>query len=311
MRIIISICIPTYNRLPFLKKLLDSFSDGFGGYPYEIVIADGGSTDGTLEYLRKREDVKLIEQGKLTGAVKACNTCLKIAQGKYAILVSDDMTIVPEVIKKSCELMDKEEKISLVMPKAYEPEFGHLHRVSLAERYYWLLYGKSFLFRTSALKEMNYIDETYRTYSLESDSAFSILKLGYTIIFTKEIGINHYRAEDIEKNKARNVNKDNKTLDKERKYFDKKWGSLMAEVENYIKNDPSKKRKALFYRRLIATMFYAKWLRPFLKISKKGSMKMYDWIMDRSLIFKDEKYRHMKNFVLAQKLPDEILSAIN
>ena len=311
MSIIISICIPTYNRLPFLKKLLDSFSDGFGGYPYEIVIADGGSTDGTIEFLKGHDKVKLIEQGKLTGAIKACNACLKIAQGKYAFVVNDDMTIVPEVVKKSCELMDNKEQISLVIPKVYEPEFGHLHRVSLPTRFYWLIWGKSFIFRTSALKEINYFDEAYRIYSVESDSAFSILELGYTIIFTKDIGINHYRADDADKNKARSTNLDKDNINKERKYFDDKWGPLMTEVNNYLQNTPSKRKKAIFFRRLSSTMFYAKWLKPFVNANDKASMKMYDWLMERSIIFRDENYSHMKDFVLAQKLPDEILSSLN
>lgn len=67
----ISICIPTSNRLEHLKKLIKSVRDGIEDYPYEFIIADGGSTDGTIEYLKKQKDAKLIEMGKQTGGIEA------------------------------------------------------------------------------------------------------------------------------------------------------------------------------------------------------------------------------------------------
>ena len=75
----ISICVPTYNRLSYLKKCVDSILDKFKDYPYEVIIADGGSTDGTLEYLRNinHDNVTIIEQGSLIGEVKTLNICFK------------------------------------------------------------------------------------------------------------------------------------------------------------------------------------------------------------------------------------------
>lgn len=307
----ISICIATYNRFPHLKNCLNSIFNGFGDYPYEIIIADGGSTDGTIEYLKDLDNVKLIELGELTGAVKAFNKCFKAVKGDYIFPVADDSSLISDVAIKSCKLMDKEEQISLVIPKVYEPEFGHLNRVSLPKRFYWLLWGKTFIFRASALKEINYFDEAYRTYNVEDDSSFSILKLGYTSIFTKDIGVIHYRADDADKNKARAANFDEHKVNNEGKYFRKKWEPLMMEVEKYLQNFPLTRHKAIFFRRCSATMFYAKWLKPFVKINDKASIKMYDWLMERSIVFKDKNYSHMKDFFLAQKLPDDVLSALN
>ena len=307
----ISICIATYNRLPYLKTCLNSICNKFEDYPYEIIIADGGSTDGTIEFLKDLDNIKLIEEKKLTGATKAFNKCFKVAKGDYIFPVADDSSIVSNVAIKACKLMNEEDQISLVIPKVYEPDFGHLHRVSLPKNVYWLLWGKAFIFRASAFKEMNYFDEAYRIYSVESDTSFSIQKLGYTSIFTKDIGIIHNRADDAEKNKARSSNIDKDKKNKEIKYFDIKWQPLIKEVEKYLHNFPLKKRKALVYRRLCATMFYANWLKPFVNINDKVSMNLYDWLMEKSIIFSDKNYKNMKDFVYAQKLPDEILSSLN
>ena len=105
----ISICIPTYNRLPLLKECLKSIFDGFSkkDYPYEVIIADGGSTDGTLEYLRKLDNITLIEQGELTGAIKADNICFKVAKGDFLLPYADDFRVNADVIIKACKLMEK------------------------------------------------------------------------------------------------------------------------------------------------------------------------------------------------------------
>ena len=39
-------------------------------------------------------------------------------------------------------------------------------------------------------------------------------------------------------------------------------------------------------------------------------MKLYDWILDQTVVFKDKNYDHLDVFFLAQKYPDEILSEL-
>ncbi len=52
---LISVVIPTYNRLPILRKCLDSLENQILNvqiHDFEIVIVDDGSTDGTVDWLR-------------------------------------------------------------------------------------------------------------------------------------------------------------------------------------------------------------------------------------------------------------------
>ena len=151
----ISICMPTFNRLRYLKRCLSSVFDGFGDYPYEVIIADGGSTDGTLEYLRKLKNITLIEQGKLTGTAKAFNACSKVAKGDYIIPFSDDASAVPKVLIEGCKLMDKYPEIGLVSPKILlEP--ARLHSVTRRWiRQYGALLSLSFIVMCSVPREMD------------------------------------------------------------------------------------------------------------------------------------------------------------
>src|SRR5215510_13897684 len=88
---IFSIIIPTYNRLPYLKKTLDSiweqsFTD------FEVIVVDDGSTDGTADYLRELGgSVELLRQEN-RGPGAARNLGVMHARGEYiAFLDSDDL----------------------------------------------------------------------------------------------------------------------------------------------------------------------------------------------------------------------------
>jgi len=302
----ISLCVPTYNRLPDLKRCLNSIFEGFGGYPYEIVIADGGSTDGTLDYLYElgKDNVNLIEQGKLTGIVKAVNACFKKAQGEYILNGNDDTILYPKVLIKSCELMDKEKQIGLVAPKDQEIRHGNLPGVTLKLRQSWALLCKFHIFRSSVLKKINYFDESFRSYYVDDDSCLSVMKLGYTTIFTKEVGMIHYRIPDVDTNIARLQNYDYKRIKQDNDNLKKKWKDLTLVLEKYLKNYPLKKRKSLYFAHICSKTYHSKLLQTIIR------KRLYDWMLEQSVVFRDEKYDGLKDFYLAQRYPDEVLTEL-
>lgn len=88
----LSIVSGTYNRRTALQNMIQSARDTLpAGIRYEFVIVDGGSDDGTLEWAREQQDVKLIEHGELRGAIPAFCDGAKAARGKYIVLANDDI----------------------------------------------------------------------------------------------------------------------------------------------------------------------------------------------------------------------------
>ncbi len=299
----ISICIPTYNRLPYLKRLLDSIFDGFNDYPYEIIVADGGSTDGTLEYLRSLDNVILIEQGELTGSVKAFNACFKLAKYEYIFWPSDDFVLVPKVLIKACMLMDCHKEIALVAPKVKEPTFGNIPGVELHLNF--LVLSKTHIFRASVLRKINYLDENFRVYFVDDDSCLAVLNLGYTIIFTKEVGVIHNRTQDEIWTHNQNIRKDENQRESE--YFRKKWAELHLKLDEYIRSSPIKKYRSLFFMRVYIETFKRRLTRL---VPKKGHAfvaQLYDHLFEQCVVFKAKEYEHLKDFYLAQKFPKEVL----
>ena len=115
----VGIVFGTYNRLELLKRAITSARASVGALDYRMFIVDGGSTDGTKDWLRYQVDVALIEQtGPLTGAVRAFNLGFAAAvEGNFDFVVhlNDDAEIVtPGAIERAIELLLADDKIGEV-----------------------------------------------------------------------------------------------------------------------------------------------------------------------------------------------------
>ena len=93
---LLSVVTGTFNRLPYLKNMLKSVKDSLPpnfvqGVEWEVCLADGGSTDGTLEWLRNQPGVRLVEHGELRGAIAAFNDAAKAATGEWLLIANDDV----------------------------------------------------------------------------------------------------------------------------------------------------------------------------------------------------------------------------
>jgi glycosyltransferase involved in cell wall biosynthesis len=95
---LLSICIPTYNRSGFLGKLLESISNQKADFLYEVRIQDNASTDDTSEiakvYCNRFENWHYELNEKNLGGKININKCTEKAIGEYLIIVGDDDTLV-------------------------------------------------------------------------------------------------------------------------------------------------------------------------------------------------------------------------
>lgn len=99
MKPVVSVVSGTYNRLDLLKDMIDSARKAAPvGVPIDFVVCDGGSTDGTLDWLQQQPDATVIEHGELRGAIRAFTDAAYAATGKYVLLANDDVTFAPDSI---------------------------------------------------------------------------------------------------------------------------------------------------------------------------------------------------------------------
>tara|TARA_B100000287_G_scaffold164129_1_gene154799 strand:+ start:117 stop:944 length:828 start_codon:yes stop_codon:yes gene_type:complete len=94
----ISVIIPTFNRKETLKRAIQSVL--MQSYtPYEIIVIDDGSDDGTKEWLKDNyPNVKYIYQMN-SGVSSARNKGIKFARGDWIALLDSDDEWLPSKLK--------------------------------------------------------------------------------------------------------------------------------------------------------------------------------------------------------------------
>lgn len=100
----ITIAIPTFNRVYFLRQAIESaLVQTYKNI--EIIVSDNASTDASQQLLSSYQDKRLviIEQAQNIGMVKNWNACLERATGDYFLLLSDDDALEPGAIEKLVE----------------------------------------------------------------------------------------------------------------------------------------------------------------------------------------------------------------
>ena len=97
---LVSILIPTYNAEQWIKETIESALNQTWSKK-EIIIVNDGSSDNTLQVIKKFESkiVKVITQENMGGPA-ARNTALSAAQGDYIQWLDHDDLLAPDKISK-------------------------------------------------------------------------------------------------------------------------------------------------------------------------------------------------------------------
>ncbi|MCB9366581.1 MAG: glycosyltransferase family 2 protein [Calditrichaeota bacterium] len=116
-RPLVSVIILNYNGLEFLPRCLESLSRT-AYRPFEIVVVDNCSRDGSLDYLRRDfPDVRIIEYGENLGYSGAYNRSVPEASGEYCVLLNFDVEVEPEWLTEAIGILERDQTVAAVQPK--------------------------------------------------------------------------------------------------------------------------------------------------------------------------------------------------
>ena len=110
---LLSVCIPAHNEEKNINRTMDIISKVLNenGIPFEFVIANDNSTDGTESVIRERMSagmpVCLINRTKPGGFGRAIRSCLNNFLGEFVVIVMADCSDDPHDIVKYYDLLNQ------------------------------------------------------------------------------------------------------------------------------------------------------------------------------------------------------------
>ncbi|MER3457620.1 MAG: glycosyltransferase family 2 protein, partial [Chloroflexota bacterium] len=225
----LSIIIVNWNTRDLLAACLESIErslssdDGAGmKLQAEIIVVDNGSTDGTVEMLRRDyPDVRLIENRHNVGFARANNQGLAASRGRYLLLLNTDAFLRGPALARLVRFMEEHPEAGVVGPRLYFGDGTLQHscyafptlatefygavgldrlfpRSRLFGRYrlgYWdmrdvrevdVVMGACLMARREVFEQIGGLDERFFMYSEEVDWCYRARQAGWRIYYVPQ-----------------------------------------------------------------------------------------------------------------------------
>jgi glycosyltransferase involved in cell wall biosynthesis len=116
---LVSIIMPSFNQVSYLETALRSVLEQ--DYPHiELIVIDGGSTDGSLEVLKKYTDRLAYWQSRPDkGQADAINQGLRRSNGEFVAWLNSDDVYLPGAIREAVEVMQSNPEVGMVYADGY------------------------------------------------------------------------------------------------------------------------------------------------------------------------------------------------
>ena len=251
-----SIVLLAWNQVAYTKLCIESVFRHTHA-PFELILVDNGSSDGTPEYFREvraaNPNVKIVLNPKNLGFAKGCNQGLAAANGEYVCFLNND-TIVTEGWLETLQwwaeiephvgivgpVSNRVAGIQRISPVDYDEEdmtaegiarieaYGTRYKAANREQSVFVnrIIGLCLLVKRAVVERIGGFDTRYGTGNFEDDDlCFRARVAGYKIVIARDVFIHHYGSKTFEGNKVDYT----ATLERNMERFLKKWGFERAE----------------------------------------------------------------------------------
>jgi GT2 family glycosyltransferase/glycosyltransferase involved in cell wall biosynthesis/ubiquinone/menaquinone biosynthesis C-methylase UbiE/Flp pilus assembly protein TadD len=220
-RKVVSIIIPVFNNVEFTQQCLEALAANTQYEPYEVIIVDNGSTDGTGELFKcLAGEIKIITNDQNRGFAKACNQGARAAQGDYLVFLNNDTVPQPGWLEGLVSVVREQPDVAIVgskllyqdntvqhagvvfnvrgtgifiyhIYKGFDREAPVVNRV----REFNAVTAACMLIREDVFTESGMFDETFINGYEDVDLCLKVRDKGYRIIYNPESELYHYEEQ--------------------------------------------------------------------------------------------------------------------
>lgn len=218
---LVTVVIPNWNGRKHLKTCLDSLilSCRSSRVKWEIIVVDNGSTDGSVEFLRKYYPlVKILALPKNCGFSFAVNLGIRKAKGKYIALLNNDtevdkkwlMNLVVKAQKSNAQLMSFASKMVNFYQRnllddcgdgytwygrAYKRGLGQEDRGQFdREEFIFAPCAGAALYKKSLFEKIGFFDEDFFAFNEDVDLAFRAQLGGFKCLYVPTAVVYHKKG---------------------------------------------------------------------------------------------------------------------
>lgn len=232
----VTVVLGSYNRRVLLERAIESARDNLRGLRGEIIVVDGGSEDGSAEWLVAQKDIITViqhnryEQDGLTRRRMTwgqfMNIGFRAASAERVVMISDDCYLLPGAISGALERMGEAERAGLKVGACafYFRNWPHDSAYYVQRTLGGNLMVNHGIYTREALTAAGYCNEDdYAFYKADSDLSLSIWRAGYAIIDAPGAICEHFMS-DAEAARIGNT----ATMDYDREKLRARWGELIG-----------------------------------------------------------------------------------
>lgn len=118
----VTIVVPVFGQLAYTLNCIHSLLPDIEAGNVELIVADDGSPDNSVKWLKQLKGVTLLETTKNQGFLKNCNVAVEAARGEYIVLLNNDTRVVPGWLDGLIATFKNNTEAGLVGAKLFYPD---------------------------------------------------------------------------------------------------------------------------------------------------------------------------------------------
>jgi glycosyltransferase involved in cell wall biosynthesis len=219
--------------------MVESVRKSVGKVPYEIILIDCGSKDGTRAWIRKQEDIVLLTMEKPEGSARAFQLGFEAAKHPYVVTLNDDITVDGDSIERAYSYMQNHPEVGQVaFAHRYQNRGQGVLNKQIVMKHWGYKFGQCCMTRKFLGDWAEWTgtkQHGWKHYAWDAHLGLSIWRFGYQVVELPRCSVTDYEYVDpIRKQFADQPRAGNRGVHPDNERFNHVWKNVLPKPREWI-----------------------------------------------------------------------------